>query len=271
MKITSIDKNNSKEKMKYIAPIVQSGVALGLTVYLIRTGVLNYNNLVNMDQVKNMVNNIPMPNFPLIGKSPAELSVGLVEEIVDTIGIQGIMLANKSFNLAKDISKPILENDKVKNNPVVCKIKEITKGKQNKDKEDGPKLSSPFLNLIRGGLSIGAKAYLMATNQIDYNLTYHLEKLPHKLHVISDFLKDVDLNKLKIGIESLKTIKDFAIESKREDIVKTPKMNFEGIIKKISRERVLPNYSELKSTEKAITNYRSKGQLHERPADAKER
>lgn len=77
-----------------------------------RTGVLDYNKLVDMDNIKNMVSSIPMINLPLIGKSLAEVSIALVEKMVDTIGIQGIMLASKSFNFARDISKPILENDK---------------------------------------------------------------------------------------------------------------------------------------------------------------
>ena len=271
LKITRIDKNNQKKGIKHILPIVQSGLALGLSVYLMRTGVLDYNKLVDMDNIKNMVSSIPMINLPLIGKSPAEVSIALVEKMVDTIGIQGIMLASKSFNFARDISKPILENDKIKSNPMVCKIKEVIKGKQNKDKEDKSNIKSPFSHLIRGGLSIGARAYLIATNQIDYNSIYNLEKLPHKLHVISDFLKDVDLNKLKIGMLSLKTIKDFAIQKHINDTVEMPKVEFEGIIKKISSEKSIPNYSQLKNTEKTIMSYKNKEQSQERVADTKER
>lgn len=78
LKITRIDKNNQKEGIKHILPIVQSGLALGLTVYLMRTGVLDYNKLVDMDNIKNMVSSIPMINLPLIGKSLAEVSIALV-------------------------------------------------------------------------------------------------------------------------------------------------------------------------------------------------
>lgn len=260
MKIINIDKKQKESKMKYILPIVKSGVALGLTCYLVQTGVLEYNNLVNLDNMREVFNNVPLINSTfLLGKSPVDISVGLTEQVINTIGIQGIVLASKSFNFAKSLSTPILQNDKVKNSTTVHKIKSVLKGKdyekKEQEKENKTRKSPKALKgLIRKGLSIGAMAYLIATHQIDYNMVYNKcsEVLPHK---ISDMINHIDFNKIKLGVSSLSGIKSFLMQrhiEKEEGLPLVQSINFKGIIKKISKENVLPTFSSFKSTEETF-------------------
>ena len=256
MKIVKIDKEQKKSKMKHIAPIVQSGIALGLTCFLIKTGIIDYNSLVNLDSVKDILSSINIPNLPFMNKSIMDISFSLVEMTIKTIGIQGIVIASKAFNLAKNTVKPVIESNAIKDKPIVHKIKSITKGKDYEKKQE-EKVSRTRLRLIKKGLSIGAKAYLIATHQIDFNSIYNWDNLPHKLSVLSEMAKNIDLNKIYLGFLSIGAIKDFLVKRQHENKdgkKEKTSISFEQIVRKISAEKILPTFSSLKSVEQLILN-----------------
>lgn len=239
MKIKEIDKETKKSKMKHILPIASAGIGLGVTCYLMQTGVLNYDNLISFNTVESTLKGIPViSNLPVI-EQRIDMSLKLAKGIIDTVGIQGIILAEKSLKLATEVIKPIKDSEKFQNSKIYHKIKKVEKAAGIEEKTDEgkekPKTSQAVLNLARNALGIGAKAFLIGTHQIDYNAVFNFDKLPHKLSVIADVAKDVDLNKVLIGIDSIKSVKDFAkeriAEKKQGDI---PLINFKEILHNVS-------------------------------------
>lgn len=47
LKITEVDKETKKSKKDYILPIASAGIGLGLTCFLMQTGVVIYNNFID--------------------------------------------------------------------------------------------------------------------------------------------------------------------------------------------------------------------------------
>lgn len=234
MKIKNIDKETKNNKNKYLIPIAKAGLSLGLTTALITSGVIDYDSLLNWESVSDMVNNMNMGSLPGLDINTI---YNLVKTGITTLGLNTIIIATKGFNLTKEVLKPIAENEKVKNNPTVLKIKEIFKGKNHDDKE--PKKPKALVNLAQNALSLGFKAYMIASGQIDYNSVYDFTNLPHKFAKIAQIAENIDLNKLKIGIESLKILPEFISERKQEKedgMPLIPKITFKDIFEKISKE-----------------------------------
>ena len=213
MKIKEIDKETKKSKMKHILPIASAGIGLGVTCYLMQTGVLNYDNLISFNTVESTLKGIPViSNLPVIEQG-IDMSLKLAKGIIDTVGIQGIILAEKSLKLATEVIKPIKDSEKFQNSKIYHKIKKVEKAAGIEEKTDEgkekPKTSQAVLNLARNALGIGAKAFLIGTHQIDY--------------------------KVLIGIDSIKSVKDFAkeriAEKKQGDI---PLINFKEILHNVS-------------------------------------
>lgn len=123
MKIKEIDKETKKSKMKHILPIASAGIGLGVTCYLMQTGVLNYDNLISFNTVESTLKGIPViSNLPVIEQG-IDMSLKLAKGIIDTVGIQGIILAEKSLKLATEVIKPIKDSEKFQNSKIYHKIK----------------------------------------------------------------------------------------------------------------------------------------------------
>lgn len=237
LKITEVDKETKKSKRDYILPIASAGIGLGLTCFLIKTGVVNYNNLIDLDTVGKAINNIPVLNslpryINMLTKTP------MIKDVLDTVGFQEIILASKSLELAKEVAKPIKDSEKFKNSRIHHTIQKIEKisGKEEKqtEEDDKYKTSKAGLNLAKSALGIGAKVFLIATHQIDYNAVFDFSKLPHKFAVIADAAKNIDMNKVLVGIDTVKSVGSFVkgrIAEKKEGNV--PLINFKGILHNI--------------------------------------
>lgn len=233
MKIKNIDKETKNTQKKYLWPIAKAALGLGLTTVLIKTGAIDYDAMLNWENVSDVFNNMNIGDLPGLDINTI---YSLVKTGITTFGMNTIMIASKGLNLAKEVLKPIVENEKVQNNPTILKIKEVFKGK-NKDKD--PKKPKALVNLAKSGLSLGFKAYMIASGQIDYNSVYDFTKLPHKFAKIAQIAENIDLNKLKLGIETLKILPKFIAERKQEKKEGVPlisKISFKDIFAKISKE-----------------------------------
>lgn len=235
LKITEVDKGTKKSKKDYILPIASSGIGLGLTCFLMKTGVVDYNNIINLDIVGKAIDNIPVLNT-LPGYT--DMVMKMAKGVLDTVGIQGIILASKSLNLAKEVVQPIKDSEKFKNSKIYHSIQKIEKmggkGEKETDQEDKYKSSKAFINLAKSALGIGARTFLIATHQIDYNAVFDFSKLPHKFLAIADVAKNIDMNKVFIGIDAVKSFGSFVkgrIAEKKEG--KIPLINFKGILHNI--------------------------------------
>lgn len=231
MKIVKIDKQQKDKNMDYLKPIIRSAIALGITSFLIITGKVNYNNLIDLDSIKNLLDNIPIPNI-LINK---KITFDLIKMIIKTIGIQGVVLASRAYDFTRSIAKPVMESDAVKENPIICKIKRVSKGKRQ------DRTPTTYYKLIKDGLSIGTMVYLIATHQIDYNTIYNLDNLPHKFSVISKMARNIDFNKIHIGVLSIEKIRDFIKNNKNKEVEKKP-ISFSQLLKEIGKG-VLPQFT----------------------------
>ena len=58
LKITEVDKETKKSKKDYILPIASAGIGLGLTCFLMHTGVVNYNNFIDFSILDKIINEI---------------------------------------------------------------------------------------------------------------------------------------------------------------------------------------------------------------------
>ena len=233
MKIKNIDKETKNDKKKYLLPIAKAGLSLGLTVALIKTGAIDYDAMLNWDNVSDVLNNLNIDKLPGVD---INFICNLVKAGVTTFGMNTIIVASKGLNFTKEVIKPIVESDKVQNNSTVLKIKEVFKGKS---KEKEPKKPKALVNLAKSGLSLGFKAYMIASGQIDYNSVYDFTKLPHKFAQIAKFAQSIDLNKLKMGMDALKIVPEFLSErkqEKKEGMSLIPKISFKDIFSKISRQ-----------------------------------
>ena len=235
LKITEVDKETKKSKKDYILPIASAGIGLGLTCFLMQTGVVNYNNFIDLDTVGKAIDNIPVLNS-LPGYTDMVLKI--TKGVLDTVGLQGIILASKSLNLAKEVIQPIKDSEKFKNSKIHHVIQNVKKmgGKEEKETEqdDKYKSSKAFLNLAKNALGIGARTFLIATHQIDYNAVFDFSKLPHKFAKIADVAKNIDMNKVLIGIDTVKSVGSFVkgrISEKKEGNI--PLVNFKGILHNI--------------------------------------
>lgn len=232
LKITEVDKETKKSKKDYILPIASAGIGLGLTCFLMHTGVIDYNNLASLDGIENAIRNITIDN-PTFREAPRILA-----EAIDKVGIQGFILAEKSLSLAGKVIKPIKDSEKFKNSKINHTIQKIKKfGGKNEIEEGEEKTSKAFVGLAKGALGIGAKAFLIATNRMDYSGVFNWDKLPHKLAVIADAAKNIDMNKAIIGIDAIKSVGSFVkgrIEEKKEGNI--PLINFKAILHNIGEQ-----------------------------------
>lgn len=236
MKIKNIDKETKNTKMKYLLPIAKAGLSLGLTAALINTGIVDYDAMLNWEKMSDIVNNM---NFMKLPGVDINIIYGLLKTGVTTFGMNTLIVAGKGLTLTKEVIKPIVENEKVQNNPTVLKIKEVFKGKNKDNDNNSKKQPKALVNLAQGGLALGFKTYMIATGQIDYNSAYDLTKLPHKFVGIAQVAEKMDLNKVKIGMEALKIAPKFISERKQEKeegIPIIPKITFKDILSKISKE-----------------------------------
>ena len=237
LKITEVNKETKKSKKEYILPIASAGIGLGLTCFLMQTGVVNYNNFIDLDTVGKAIDNIPVLNS-LPGYT--DMVLKMTKGVLDTVGLQGIILASKSLNLAKEVVQPIKDSEKFKNSKIHHVIQNVKKmgGKEETETEteqdDKNKSSKAFLNLAKSALGIGARTFLIATHQIDYNAVFDFSKLPHKFAKIADVAKNIDMNKVLIGIDAVKSVGSFVkgrSEEKKEGNI--PLINFKGILHNI--------------------------------------
>lgn len=236
MKIKNIDKETKHNKKEYILPIAKAGLSLGLTVALIKSGMIDYDAMLNWEELSDVFTTLKLDNLPSVGSVDINNIFNLVKTGVTTFGLNTIIVASKGVDLAKEILKPISESEKVQNNSTILKIKEVFKGKSQKEE---PKKPKALVNLAKNSLALGFKAYMIASGQIDYNSVYDLTTLPHKFTQIAQIAENIDLNKLKMGIESLKILPQFFSEikqEKKEGISHIPKISFKDIFSKISKE-----------------------------------
>ena len=252
MKIKNINKETKNTKKKFLLPIAKAGLSLGLTTALIKTGMIDYDAMLNWENVSDILNNMNMGNLPGVDINTI---FDLVKTAVTTFGMNTIMIASKGLIFTKEVIKPLLENEKVKTNPTVLKIKEIFKGK-NKEKED--KKPKALGNLAKNGLSLGFKVYMIASGQIDYNSVYDFTKLPHKFAQIAQIAENIDLNKVKIGMKTLKILPEFISErkeEKQEGMPLIPPISFKDIFAKTSKEFPLSaNVTDLTCVESMTQN-----------------
>ena len=284
MKIKDINKEQKKIDIETLKPIIKSGLGLGLTLFFMKTGVIDYNNLANLDKIKDSLSMIQVPNLPFLNKSFIDIACEILEKGVNTVGIQGLAIAGKSFGLVNNIVKPIMNSKKngvelndnekepnseivnsttIENNPNIKKIKKIDKKHQNTNtvqyKKNSVKTMSSILKVAKEGLAIGVAAYLMGTGQINYNSMYKFENLPHKLSFIGDIVKNIDLNKVKIGeisIESIRKLMSLKNNNSQTQGVDINSKKFSAIIHKIGTEGELPGLS-------AVQEFREKMLLNE--------
>lgn len=252
MKIKNIDRETKNSKKKYLVPIAKAALGLGITTVLIKTGMKDYDAMLNWESLSDMINNISIDN-PL--GLDINTAYNLVKTVVTTFGMNTIMIASKGLNFTKEVIKPIVESERVQNNPTVLKIKEVLKGKNKKNNEKQPKA---LVNLAKSSLALGFKAYLILTGQIDYNSVYDLTQLPHKFVNIARIAENIDLNKLKMGMETLKILPKFVSERKQEKkdgASLIPKLTFKDIFTKILKEfPPLTKVSDLAYVEGMTTN-----------------
>ena len=279
MKIKSIDKEKRKENLKKILPIVTSGLALGISAFLVHKGVLQYNNIVdlgngNLDKIIGMA--------PFLKNIDTKAVMDALSSQAGKLGSNAYVLLPKAFTFGLNIAKPIIESDKVQNSKIVKKIKGINKNIEN----DPMLIINPKLldnehpRPIAKGLALGTKAFLMANSIIDYNNIFDFSNLPHKFAAIAEMASKIDLNKIVLGAGGVGVIKDIIrkvqerrdsrdtaevvkdfIEDKEEenDKIETKakeprslksKVTFKGIVKKIFNEKGLPSLFTLSETEK---------------------
>lgn len=279
MKIKSIDKEKRKEILKKILPIATSGLALGISAFLIHKGVLHYNNIVDLEN-GNLDKFIGMT--PILKNIDTKAIMDVLSSQIGKLGANTYILLPKAFAFGRNIAKPIIESDKVQNSKIVKKIKGINKNIEN----DPMLIIKPKLldnerpQPIKKGLELGAKAFLVASNIIDYNNIFDFSNLPHKFATIAEIASKIDLNKIALGAKSVGVIKDIIrivqerrdnrdtaeavkdfIEDKEEETDKTEskeqkprelksKVTFKGIIKKIFNEKGLPSLFTLSEMEK---------------------
>ena len=110
--------------------------------------------------------------------------------------------------------------------------------------------------LAKNSLSIGGMVFLIATNRIDYNAMLDFNNLPHKFAKIADYAKNIDMNKVAIGIESIKKIGDF-IKTRKEEKVQNnlQGVNFKTILHKTGekmKKSEFPTLTKLKNIDKQM-------------------
>ena len=98
--------------------------------------------------------------------------------------------------------------------------------------------------------------FLIATNRIDYNAMLDFNNLPHKFAKIADYAKNIDMNKVAIGIESIKKIGDF-IKTRKEEKVQNnlQGVNFKTILHKTGekmKKSKFPTLTKLKNIDKQM-------------------
>lgn len=211
MLIKNVDKEQKKSKLKTILPIASSGLALGLTAYLMQQGVIQYDDVLNLgngnlDKITQICQNLPfLRNF-----DPNTIAKTISGD-ASKVGITAYALYPKIVSLGTSIVKPIIESDKVQNSKLFKKIKKV-----NKDLENDPNLiykpkiagidSRP--HPIRKGLELGASAFLIANNILNFNNVYDFSNLPHKFANIAEIASKIDFNKLVLGSKGVGVIRE---------------------------------------------------------------
>lgn len=160
MKIKNINKETKNTNKKNLLPIAKAGLSLGLTVALMKVGVINYDSMINWESMSDVINNINIGKLPV---DDVNKIFDLTKTVVTYFGMNTIMLASKELGLAKEVIKPIAESEKLQSNPKLLHIKESLKGK-NKAKES--KQPKALVALARNGLVLGFKAYMIASGQL---------------------------------------------------------------------------------------------------------
>lgn len=263
LKITEVDKETKKSKKDYILPIAMAGLGFGATCLLMKTGVINYNNLLDMNSVNDVIetvqqniNNIPTSR---ILKSLANFPFEVIKGTINTLGIQGLMVIQKSYGLVKEVAKPIKDSEKFQNSKfhhIIKKIEKMGKVNTKKSNEGAHVLPESLKKLAKNSLSIGGMVFLIATNRIDYNAMLDFNNLPHKFAKIADYAKNIDMNKVAIGIESIKKIGDF-IKTRKEEKVQNnlQGVNFKTILHKTGekmKKSEFPTLTKLKNIDKQM-------------------
>ena len=125
-----------------------------------------------------------------------------------------------------------------------------------KSNEGAHVLPESLKKLAKNSLSIGGMVFLIATNRIDYNAMLDFSNLPHKFAKIADYAKNIDMNKVAIGIESIKKIGDF-IKTRKEEKVQNnlQGVNFKTILHKTGekmKKSKFPTLTKLKNIDKQM-------------------
>ena len=227
MKITSIDTQTKKENFKKIVSIATSGLGLGVTYYLIKNGILNYGQVLDLNKFDSVTT--AMQNMAPIMKVP----VSLVTSAIKTIGLDRMVLLMKSGELFGKIGQAVLESDKLKENRHVKKIKDVLK--LNKEDGEEKRYSGALRGLVSSGLSIGARAFLMANGVLDYN-TMDFSKVPHRFVSVLEHAKELDLNRVSIAFSTLKAGGRFVLDRSIEKDNNVPlKFGMSDVLRDISK------------------------------------
>lgn len=227
MKITSVDTQTKKENFKKIVSIATSGLGLGVTYYLIKNGILNYGQVLDLNKFDSVTT--AMQNMTPIMKVP----VSLVSSAIKNIGLDKMVLLIKSGELFGKIGQAVLESDKLKDNRHVKKIKDVLK--LNKEDGEEKRYSGALRGLVSSGLSIGARAFLMANGVVDYN-TMDFSKVPHRFVSVLEHAKELDLNRVSIAFSTLKAGGRFALDRSIEKDNNVPlKFGMSDVLRDISK------------------------------------
>lgn len=230
-----------QDKTKRLYSIAHAGLSFGLTIALLKTGILDYDAMIDFEKIKDTLNNINLGPFSHID---INIIYSLVKSGITTFGINTIIVASKGINFAKEAVKPLLESEAVQNNPKIIKINEILKGKNYKEKA-AEKVNKPkaLIHLAKKGLAFGLKVSMIASGNIDYNSIYDLSNLPHKFTKIANIAENIDLNKIEIGKETFSILHQFILErndEKKKGIPLFRKITFKDILANIFKE--FPRY-----------------------------
>ena len=237
MKIKSIA-HKDKTTMRSIA---LSGLSFGVTVALLKAGIIDYNTMIDFEKIQDSLNNANLSTFSVIDTN---IIYNLVKAGVTTFGMNTIVVASKGVNFAKKAIKPLLESEVVQNNPKMIKIIETLKGKDYKEKKaEEANKPKALIHLAKKGLALGLKVSMIAAGNIDYNSLYDFTNLPHKFSKIAKIATNIDLNKPEIGKDIFFMLNQFVSEravEKNNGIPLFRKITFKDILANILKD--FPRY-----------------------------
>jgi len=269
MKIKKVSKilGENKERKKEILSVVGAGISLGLFVYLQKANILNFDNAINIEQMRESVQQFmqstgiqKIPGMSKINEISLNIGIGLAKG-VNAVGLGNILTILKGKDLLSKTAN-LLSDGKIKNNPTVMKIRNIkkianekikqllngkSKPKQDQqtdfEKEDSKKENRQIRNskvikkvITKNAIGISSligNIILLNMGGVNFGNSIATEKLPH---FIVEFLKKVGINNFIILKQSLKLGRRI-VKDKNEI------QNLEGIKVKSMKE-VLHKFSE---------------------------